>query len=219
MASATQHYQYAPITEAIIDLRVTPGEGVALDQLRRLASDAADDFLTVERTFEAMGMLQVQPGVSAAASARQKQTGFKFTDADKKHVLQRRFDGFTFSRLTPYESWRPFRDKAKKLWTDYRVTAEPQSITRLAVWYINRIDIPETVELRGYFRTSPDFSSDLPQQLAGFFMQLQFQLTEIESELLINQTIASPAREGVVSVILDLDLFRTDNVMQDESQI
>jgi len=219
MASLTQHYEQAPITEAIIDLRVASREGLELDQLRILASDATEEYATVEQTIEAMGFLQVQPGVSASASARQKQTGFKFTDGDKKQVLQRRFDGFTFSRLAPYERWQPFRDQAKSLWNQYRETVEPAAITRLAVRYINRIDIPEPCELKDYFRTSPEVSEDLPQQLAGFFMQLRLHLDDIESELLVNQTITNPPREGVISVILDLDLFRKDNVMQDESQI
>ena len=102
MPSPAQHYDHAPITEAILDLRVLPRAGVSLDDLKKLSSETAEEFACEERTFEAMGLLHVQPGVSASASARQKQTGYKFTSSDKKYVFQRRFDGFNFSRLAPY---------------------------------------------------------------------------------------------------------------------
>ncbi|MFV1966515.1 MAG: TIGR04255 family protein [Pirellulaceae bacterium] len=219
MAQQTQRYEIAPITEAIIDLRVALREGLPLDVLRQISNDAAKEYSVVEQTIEAAGMLQVQPGISASASAKQKHTGFRFTSREKKYILQRRLDGFTFSRLAPYESWKPFRDEAKQLWSHYRETVEPNEIIRLAVRYINRIDIPQPCELKDYFRTSPEVSEDLPQQLAGFFMQLRIAQDDIGCELLINQTIAPPPRDDVISVILDLDLFRKDNVAQNESQI
>jgi uncharacterized protein (TIGR04255 family) len=96
----------------------------------------------------------------------------------------------------------------------------PGEITRLAVRTINRIDIPEVyVELKDYFRTSPEVSTDLPQTLAGFFMQLRIQFDDISAELLINQTIVPPLRSGMSSIILDLDLFRTKDVPQGEAEL
>jgi uncharacterized protein (TIGR04255 family) len=47
-------------------------------------------------------------------------------------------------------------------------------ITRLVVRYINKIDIPLPVgDLKEYLRTFPEVSSDLPQGLSGYFLQLQ----------------------------------------------
>ena len=210
-------YDNAPITEAIIDIRVEPCQELSLDALRSLCDKGVAQYPKIEPTFEARGMMQVRPGVSASASAHQKQTGFRCISDDQANICQMRLDGFTYSRLAPYESWEPFRDEAKRMWQDYRQVAAPREINRLAVRYINRIDIPHpSVELKDYFRTSPEVSPDLPQQLAGFFMQLRLPQDDISAELLINQTIVPPSQEETTSVILDLDLFRAESVPQAE---
>ena len=215
-----QHYQRAPITEAIIDLRMTPRADLTLDHLKRLCELNAANYPSVEPTIEAMGLMHVRPGVSAMASAEQKQTGFRCTDSSEKYVCQLRLNGFTLSRLAPYESWGPFRDEARRLWQEFRKVAQPTVTTRLALRYINRIDIPQRpVELKDYFRTFPEVSPDLPQELVGFFMQLRIPQAEIAGQLLINQTIVPPTREDVVSVILDLDLFQDEQVAQDDSEV
>lgn len=218
MDDPARQYECAPITEAIIDLRVSPCEGLRLDALRELPVSHADVFPTREPTIEAVGTFQVEPGVAASASAQQTQTGYKFASADGRRIVQQRFHGFTYSRLAPYESWRPFRDQAKSLWQQYRERVAPAAVTRLAVRYINRIDLPGPCELKDYFRTVPEVSPALPQNLSGFFMQLRLCLEE-QVELVINQAPAKSDREGVASVILDLDLFLRVSVMQSEEEI
>jgi uncharacterized protein (TIGR04255 family) len=218
--TSTRHYLNAPITEAIIDLRVQPRTGLKLEELEQVVSGEEFAYPKRDGMFEVVGKMEVHSGVSASASVGQTQTGFKFTSDDAKHIWQSRRNGFTFSRLAPYESWQPFRDEACRLWTRYRKQFEPLSIVRLAVRYINRIDIPgDGIELKDYFRTSPEVSEDLPQRLAGFFMQLRIPQEDLQGQLLINQTIVPPANEGVVSVVLDVDLFRSDDVPNDEPGI
>jgi uncharacterized protein (TIGR04255 family) len=217
---AGRHYAKAPITEAIIDLRVQPRDGLSLDNLEHVAASLRQAYPKHDKTYEVAGMMAVLPGVSASATAQQRQTGFKLTSVDGKQIWQSRFDGFTFSRLAPYDSWRPFRDEAHRLWQAYRQVASPLAISRLAVRYINRIDIPaQSVDLKQYFRTSPEVAPDLPQQLAGFFMQLRIPQDDLKSLLLVNQTIIPPAQEGVVSVVLDIDLFRDIEIPSEEDAI
>jgi uncharacterized protein (TIGR04255 family) len=217
---ASLHYPNAPITEAIIDLRVVPRAETQLHDLEETQSGEERSYPRKDKIFEAVGLLEVRAGKSASASAAQQQSGFKFTSEDGKYIWQSRFDGFTFSRLAPYESWVPFRDEAKRLWIQYRARTAPQTIDRLAVRYINRIDIPgQTIDLKDYFRTSPEVSSDLPQQLAAFFLQLRIPQPDLPGHALINQTIVPPAREGVISVVLDVDLFRKADAPSDDVAI
>ena len=215
-----KHYPKAPITEAIIDLRVRPRADLKLEQLKSLRNGEELAYPKLEGIYEAVGTLEVQVGVSASASAQQNQTGFKFASEDGKYVWQTRINGFTFSRLAPYEDWEQFRDEARRLWALYRQRVAPIETCRLAVRYINRVDLPSgPVDLKDYFRTSPEVSPDLPQELAGFFMQVRIPQMDLGAQVLINQTIIPPAREGVVSVVLDIDVFRDENVAKDEAAI
>jgi hypothetical protein len=68
--------------------------------------------------------------------------GWRFVSPDKLHVFQARLNGFTFSRLPPYVDWESFRTEARRLWDLYRAVANPIAPTRIAVRYINRLDLP-----------------------------------------------------------------------------
>lgn len=212
-------YPKAPITEAIIDIRVQLPEGTQVAELEKVHEGLEVAYPTKRNRMlaEFHGQMGEQ-GATAAASS--KPIGFLFKSADEKQVFQARLDGFTMSRLAPYESWDPFRDEARRLWRVYRSVAKPVRVTRLAVRYVNRLDLPLPVtDLKEYLRTVPEVSSDLPQGLAAYFMQLRIPQEDINSVLLINQTIIEPAKPGVASVVLDIDVFRFDDPPADEQGI
>lgn len=213
------HYANAPITEAIIDLRVSVPDGTDYARLKQIGEREQDTYPTQEEMFEAVGQMAVGPHGDSASVTRTP-TGWKLISDDHRQIAQCRTSGFTFSRLTPYERWQSFRDEARRLWTIYRNIANPDNIARLAVRFINRIDIPgNSVDLKEYFRTSPEVSSELPQTLAGYFMQLRLPYPEIAGLCVITQTIIPPAKADVVSVVLDIDLFRSEDVAQEERHI
>lgn len=214
------HYPNAPITEAIIDLRVRLVEGFDRAHLQQVGDgEKKAAYPSQEEIVEAVGQMAVGPGVGSA-SVQQTPIGWKFISEDRKQILQSRVNGFTFSRLAPYDRWEPFRDEAKQLWGVYRAKLNPDAVIRLAVRYINRIDIPgDSVDLKHYFRTSPEIAPELPQQLEGYFMQLQLPFRGISGHCVVNQTIVPPAREGVVSVVVDIDVFRAHDLPQDEEGI
>jgi uncharacterized protein (TIGR04255 family) len=135
-------------------------------------------------------------------------------------VFQAQLNGFTFSRLAPYESWNRFCAEARRLWQIYRDCLKPAEVTRLAVRYLNRLDLPgEHVEIKDFLLTAPEIAPGLPQTLAGFFMQLQLPIEDLRCKVLLNETIVEPVKSGTVSVVLDIDLFRTENLPQDEESI
>jgi uncharacterized protein (TIGR04255 family) len=214
----SRHYPKAPITEAIIDLRVEPRAELTLDDLD--APSRADGGASAKRnkTIKAMGLIEVGEHVSASASS--EQTGWRYESGDGKLIWQSRFDGFTISRLAPYDRWSTFQQEARRLWVPYREVVRPGKLIRVAVRYVNRFDLPgPKVDLKRYFCTSPEVSPALSQDLNAFFMQIQISQDDIRSQLVINQTIVPPAREDVVSVVLDIDLFRSEEVPQEDPAI
>lgn len=213
-----QHYPKAPITEAIIDLRVELPEKMTIHDLEKVHLGYENTYPTRKNRNLASGRMELGQKVSATASSRQ--IGFLFISGDEKQVFQARLDGFTMSRLAPYGSWDPFRDEARRLWNTYRSIANPVKIVRLAVRYINRLDLPLPLrDFKDYLRTVPEVSPDLPQELAGYFMQLTIPQKDIKSMVLLNQTIIPPSRPDVVSVVLDIDIFRSEEPPSDEEHV
>lgn len=212
------HYPKAPITEAVIDLRVELPQGVSANSLDQVHKGEETSYSIVEPLMSNFG--QMVFGQQASASASSSPMGFLFRSADKKQIYQARLDGFTMSRLAPYGRWEEFRSEGRRLWNSYRTVAQPSKVVRAAVRYINRINIPLPVNDFGdYLRTAPQVSTDLPQGLSGYFMQLMLPLPDIKGYALINETIIEPASPNVVSIVLDIDIFRTDDLPSAENDL
>jgi uncharacterized protein (TIGR04255 family) len=202
-----RHYSKAPITEAIIDLKVTLPEDFSVDKLTEIHTRISDRFPTQEPIHT--GSLLFQAGPTIKIDASHQQYGFLFRSEDGLRIFQATLSGFTFNRLAPYETWKNFRDEARYLWDIYKDTCKPSSVTRAAVRYINRLDLPGPVlDFKDYLRTVPEVSPDLPQGLSSFFMQLQIPQEDLNCMLIINEAFTQPTSPEVVSVILDFDLFR-----------
>jgi uncharacterized protein (TIGR04255 family) len=196
----------SPISEAIIDFQVKLLEGVGSSDIEH-CQDAA---------YPGKKALSREESTAETPAA----TGFLFSSADEKQLYQARSDGFTMHRLAPYESWETFRDEARRLWTLYRETARPLGVERVALRYINRLDLPlPPGELEDYLRTFPEVAPDLPQELEGFFLQLTIAQRDLESTLLLRELIVPPTNPGVVSVVLDIDLVRSAEIPPDEARI
>ncbi len=206
-------YRNAPITEALIDLRIAHGQDFSLDDLEALGEVIADRYPVQESMYLLSGQISIQqPGDPMQAKTAQQHDGFRFTSKNKQQILQARIDRFTFSTLAPYDRWESFRDEARRLWELYRSAAKVESVTRVAVRYINRIDIPTggVVQLQDYLRTYPEVSADMPHRtIANFFMQTQFWQEDLDCVVIINEAPASSPNEATTtSIRLDLDLFR-----------
>lgn len=213
-----RHYPNAPITEALIDLRVELPKRVTVTDLEMVHAEEKSAYPIKKNRNLVIGQMQVGEQVAAATSS--KHIGFLFTSTDEKQIFQARLDGFTMSRLAPYESWDVFCKEARRLWDRYRSVVEPDKLVRLAVRYINRLDLPLPVpDLKEYLRTVPEISPDLPQDLAGYFLHLRIPMEDIKSTLLVNQTIIEPSGPNVVSVVLDNDLYRDADVPQNDDAV
>ncbi len=206
-------YSNAPITEAIIDIQVKPTEATSMEALLELQASESARYPERNPLVMASVMLENpnEPG-DLITQASKEQRGWAFFSPDKLQIWQARRDGFTFARLAPYQSWEPFRTEARRLWTATHPIFGTAELTRVAVRYINRLELPLPMsDFKDYLRTVPEVSSDLPQGLTNFFLQAQIPLDEAGVMATINQTILPPlspeAALTTVAVLLDIDVF------------
>lgn len=204
---ADRHYAKAPITEAVLDIQVeTVATPVAFDAMHAAEGERYPRYEALQA---ATGQLMIGPDNVPIASASSTPIGHLARAADGLQVYQSRTIGFAFSRMEPYPHWAVFRDEARRLWDTYRAIAQPSRITRLALRYINRIDMPLPVKDFGmYLRTAPQLSPDINSGLSAYFMQLNVPLPEFDAESVINQTIIPSPRPEAISVVLDIDVYK-----------
>jgi len=216
--TSPSHYSKAPLTEAVLDIRVELPSEITIQDLSEVQIGEEERYPQREDNIIVVG--QMSMGRQVGASAQQTHNGYRFVSHDNRQIFQARLDGFTFSRLSPYETWESFQNEARRLWEVYRPIAKPKNIKRIALRYINRLDLPLPIkDFKDYLRTIPEISPDMTTGLSGYFMQLQLPQPDLEAMLHLNQTLIPPPGPNLVSVVLDFDLFCKDNVPSEDKDI
>jgi uncharacterized protein (TIGR04255 family) len=213
------YHPRAAITEAVLGIQVMLASDVNLETLALVGSRVEDDYPTRRRHVQTESEWSVGPDVDVTTTTRQLQLGYLYISKDSKQTFQARRDGFTFSRLRPYTKWEQFRSEARKLWELYRATVPVENIIRIGVRYINRLELPFSngvVDFNDYLKTVPEVSRSLPQDLSSFFLQVLIPIPDISGMVAINEALIPSTEPGIVPVLLDIDLFRTHSIPQDE---
>jgi uncharacterized protein (TIGR04255 family) len=206
----------APISEAMLDIRLGGGVAPSIDDLSRFVERVKAEYPHSKKVGVVHAELRADLGAADAPqlthSASSEVMGFHCLSEDRKRIAQPRINGFVFSRLRPYDRWVTFKAEARRLFELYCEEFGTRTIERVAIRTINRLDIPgERVDFKEWIRTGPEVSPVLPQGLSGFFMPYD----DVKASCIINQMLVPPEVPGTVAVILDIDLFRTASIPQE----
>jgi uncharacterized protein (TIGR04255 family) len=213
------HYTRAPLTEAVLDIALVTRDGLTAEELSAIFPDMELRYPHRTEIKFVTAMIEFSPTTIPAPSMPML-LGYRFQSPDSKDHVQVRINGFTVNRLAPYTGWEHFAKEARELWGLYRTIAQPQSIGRVALRYINRIDIPKpTISLADYFHTYPAVPDGLPSPVKGFFLQTTLGFDDIKSAVTITQTHAQSNVADTSSIILDIDLFRIEDIPVDEESL
>ncbi len=205
-----RHLSRAPITEALIDIQVTPKEGLTFEALRAGLGTSAFGYYAKGSIAE--GLLEFSfpaEGKEPQTSSRAAQVGMRFHSNDEKYVAQCRLRGFTLSRLPPYEDWEHLRTEATRIWKVYAERLAPARVKRVATRFINNLPLPmqtgESYQL--YFNKLVEVPEGAPQAVEMFFQRFQLVDTETGARVILTLTHGGGAANGVLPVILDVDAF------------
>ncbi len=203
------HLSRAPITEALIDIRIKLREDLTVDKLNEIYKSISSQYpeRREHRQFQSRFELK-DSEPSQAVVEIDKVDGYLYTSADKKQIVQARLDGFTFSRLKPYENWEQLRDEAKRLWKIYQEATSPE-ITRVALRYINKFDIPQPFkDFSDYLAAAPIVPSALPQGLSSFLTRVVMPEPSIDAIAIVTQAFEQTVDPNFVPIVFDIDVFR-----------
>lgn len=215
-------YQNPPITEALLDIRVSLPPDVNLEQLAIYHDEVKDTFPGKEQRIAWTGGFEFKPGTPPKVTPPSGgPDGFFFRSPSENKLIQVRRDGFTFNKLKPYTNWPQFSKEAKSHWERYLRIAKPYQVTRLALRYINRIEIPLPFkDFKEYVLTIPDIAPGLPNAMSNMIMQLVVPDEKIGATANITEAI-EPLKEGqsFLGFIFDIDVFRKITLQPDDKKI
>ena len=203
----TEVFPNPPITEGLIDIRVQlPGE-VSLANLESLHTRIQDTYPEKESRKKLEGTIELRDEKEPLKTGRVEVDGYIFRNSDGRQVVQFRLDGFTFNRLRPYSRWEDVFAEARRLWEIYRATVKPVLVTRLAVRYINSIEIPlKTIDYDDYLTAGPKVPEGLPQLLQHFFTRIEIPFPDREAVAVVMQTPSDKKDPVNTGIILDIDV-------------
>src|SRR4051812_1617912 len=99
-----RHLANAPITEAVLDIRVKQRPEFAVSEFEKLGSAIDDRFVSRKPLFH--GSIQIDIGAEGPVPKMDREPiGFQFWSKDSLDVASFRKDGFSVSRLKPYTDW------------------------------------------------------------------------------------------------------------------
>ena len=204
-----RHLDNAPIVEALIDFRVNIPTEFNVQIFSSLGSDFASKYPKRESLTSGNIEFRIEDGKPVVKSNVDKGIqGYIYKSADGKDVAQFRMDGFTFSRLNPYTSWEQVFGEASKLWDLYcsKAASDPVTVTRIAVRYINRLDIPALEDLGEYLKAPLKIPEELPQEISEFLVRVVIHESELTANII--QALDKSTKPNYVGVILDIDVYK-----------
>jgi len=205
-------FPHAPITEALIDISIELHSETNLELLNTIHDEIKDKYPKKEQRVIWKGEVKYKEGeipeISSPSSGGP--IGYLFKSPDGKQIAQARLNGFTVNRLKPYEKWEVLLKETKDLWDIYSRIANPKGLIKLALRYINRIEIPLPLsDIKEYILTVPEIAPELPQVLENFFMRLVLPKPKIQAMAIITQTMETiPAPGNVLPFIFDIEVYK-----------
>ncbi len=214
-------FKNPPITEALLDIRVTLTSDFDVSNFEKFYKAIRSEFPNKQTNTRWETAFQLKKGEKPVVTSKDSTNGFLYKTSDGGKIVQARVDGFTFNKLKPYSNWDTFNKEARKLWELYVNITKPVNITRVALRYINLVEIPLPIkDFKDYFLTGPEVAPGLPQGLSEFFIRLVVPDPATHNVAIITETVdQSKLNEKILPLIFDIDVFRLMNITADDKRL
>ncbi|MFO1352202.1 MAG: TIGR04255 family protein [Gammaproteobacteria bacterium] len=220
-----RHLPKAPITEALIDLRVQAPSDVSVTTLEQ-AIENSEPFGYYKKSpiIRSSFGFSVNPEENPIARATSGPTtiiGVRLHSEDEKYVAQFSIEGFTLSRLRPYESWAKLIEETQRLWSIYCQWIRPDRISRVATRFINNLQLPlkQGENFEEFVTLLPTFPKEIPQELAGFLQRYVSQDPQSGATIISTHFLERFISGQTVPLILDIDVFKESILPTDSAEV
>jgi uncharacterized protein (TIGR04255 family) len=205
-----EHLPRAPIIEAVLDIRARADAGWEETFVSARLKAQVQDYPTVEPQSTVQAEFSVMPGQIPFAQRRDiGWSGLVLKSGDGLQIAQFKRDGFTFSRLQPYEDWERLKAEALRLWRIHAALSKPMEIQRIGLRFINRIDLPlNETRFEDYIQPHPSPPRGLDLPFVGFLHAETLAVPGHPYAINLVRTIQSPQPplSNQFALIIDTDV-------------
>ena len=211
----------APIVEGLIDIQVRQRPEFTFEKLTTFVDRYKGTYPSVKEAQHFQAAIKLESGKSPSQEVQSTKAGFRLERQSPPFVVLARVNGITISRLAPYDTWEDLSQEAGELWKAYCEISKPETVTRVATRFVNRIELPIAgLDFDDYLAAAPKVPKGLPQILTHFMSRLVIPDEDSGSDIAIAQAFESvnPLAQKV-AIILDIDVFKEVDLPFDSPEI
>jgi len=215
------HLSRAPIVEGLIDIQVKQHPDWSAEQLDPLIAKLKGSYAQVKPLQQIHARVKLEQGKPPSQAIESKPGGYRLERQLPPFVILARREGFTLSRLAPYDTWDNLVIEARPLWQEYCNVCKPEAVTRVATRYINRIELPiEGLDFDDYLTAAPRVPRRLQQTLVHFLSRIVTPDPDSGASVAISQVLeeANPATRKV-PVLVDIDVYKQLDLSVDSEDV
>ncbi len=139
-----QKLTYPPITEAVIDIRLTEALSNFDDISPKLIEEFAESYPKKREIRELQ--VQFKNNDTDIPIPSNKRLGYRLESQEGKYILQLKKDGLTLSNVGAYVGWDIFVVEFRDIWAKFDKEILGSNICRVAVRYINNFTLSKKHE-------------------------------------------------------------------------
>lgn len=210
-------YKHPPITEAVIEIEFTKPHGESA--VRKFLNKAKD--LYENHNEEATYVVDIDTkDVSPTAETIQKLV-HRLASNDMTQQLLVHESSLIVAQLAPYPGWDEFFARFVRDWKAWKRYAGFNQVKKIGVRYINRLDVPATGDLVMF----PEYVNIYPHAIQGlgpnlsYSVHVRYKIDELNAHLLLQTTVVKSPLLNHMSLLLDQDIGRLDDVPQSDEDI
>jgi uncharacterized protein (TIGR04255 family) len=198
-----------PILEAVIHWEAHASK--ALDQalLKEELTIRLPDYPVIQYQYGTEVKLGI-PDDKSQFSQHTHWNGFRLENDSATYVAQFTRTGVVFSRVKSYESWENFKTEALRVWDIFVELAEPKTMHRLGVRFINRILLKQDQSISTYLNSESHRLSGLEISPKSFFYQDTYLVSGYQVNLVHTIQPNQTASDDRQLLILDIDVSTTE---------
>lgn len=131
-----------------------------------------------------------------------------FLANDRKSLVQVGDNKLSIHHLKPYPGWENFRPKIQNTYEIFNSIVEIKGIDRLALMYIDKIEIPgHNVDMKQFFNFMPQLGSGFTQSFTDFVMGCDFPYHDKRDICKLQLTSALPEKKTNTAYVMTTEYF------------
>lgn len=204
-----RQYRNPPIEEAICEIRFVPGPVAEFTAPARFYESIRNAYPGDPRHQQLMAAELLSRPAGSQMSVRPEGVKILFPDQDGRRLVGLGQHVLSVHVLRPYPGWEEFSRRIATAFQAYQTAAAPAGVRRIAVRYINRIEIrSETVRLGEYLTVAPRLPDGVLANIRTFVTRLESLYEDQPIQLILTIANAEPSAPGTAALLMDIDVFQ-----------